>query len=66
MTSQIFNYHKLFFKRKQSSFNNKISSCTYYIIFNIFNYKIIEGSSYYHNYITMGYLYNYEVTKHYF
>ena len=66
MSSFITSRRKLLFKRKRSSLDNKISSCTRYMAFNITNYETVKGSLYYRNYIAVGYLCNREVTEHHF
>ena len=57
---------KLFSERKPNFLDNKISSYTHYVTFNITDYKTVEGSLHCYNYIAMGYLYNREVTEHHF
>ena len=66
MSSPTSSRHKLLSKRKESSLNNKISFCTHYVAFGVTNYKTVEGSSRYHNYIAVGHLCDREVTKHHF
>ena len=66
MSSVTSSRRKLFFKHKQSSFNNEISSCTCCVTFGISDYKTVEGSLYYYSYITVGYLCDREVTEHHF
>ena len=43
-----------------------MSFCTCCITYSITNYKTVEGSLYYYNYITVSYLCNCEVTEHHF
>ena len=64
--SLISSRRKLLFKRKQSSLNNKMFSCTCCVTFGITDCKTIKGSLYYYNYIFVGYPCDWEVTEHYF
>ena len=66
MFSLIFSRRKLLSKHKQSSLNNKISSCTRCIIFSIVDYKTVKSSLCCYSYITIDYLCDHEITEHYF
>ena len=66
MSFFIFSCRKLFLKHNHSSLNNKISTCTHYVAFNIINYKTVKDSLYYCDYIAVGYLYDRKVTEYHF
>ena len=66
MSSFASSRRKLFSKRKQSSFDNKIPFCTRYVAFGITDCETVKGSLRYCNYITVGRVCDREVTEQHF
>ena len=62
MSSFITSRRKLLSKRKRSSFNNKIPSCTCCTAFGITDYETVKGSSRCYSYVAVGRSCDREVT----